>query len=355
MSKKSRVLYVGPLGPRGTCYQRMRAIADLGYEITPIDTDPIDTKKWQNRLCNWVRRKINGPIDLCGVNARIGRLIQEGAYNVLWVDKGLTVRAETLMRVKELHPGTVIVSYSPDDMLNLDNQSREYLAGVPLYDLHVTTKTYNVGELKELGARDVFFVDNGFCPYTHRPVLVSAGERLRLGGPVGFVGTCERSRASSIAFLAQNGIAVKVWGEWPSIWSIIYGVRSAQVMGRAVFADEYAGAICSFKIALNFLRKINRDLQTTRSVEIPACGVFMLAERTDEHLALFKEGVEAEYFSTNQELLEKVRYYLAHDDERQAIAERGRRRCIDGNYSNQARLAKVFDYLKGNWGVQGGT
>jgi spore maturation protein CgeB len=111
---------------------------------------------------------------------------------------------------------------------------------------------------------------------------------------------------------------------------------------RPFWGDDYARAICAFDINLCFLRKCNRDRQTTRSIEIPACGAFMLAERTDEHLRLFEEGKEAEFFSTEGELLDKTRYYLEHGDSRRNIAARGIQRCVRDAYSYPERLQKVL-------------
>ena len=109
-----------------------------------------------------------------------------------------------------------------------------------------------------------------------------------------------------------------------------------------LFGEDYSRAICSSKININFLRKINRDEVTSRSVEIPACSGFMLAERTERHSSFFEEGIEAEFFSSNQELLEKVRQYIENESAREKIAMAGYQRCIKSGYSMRAQLGTML-------------
>ncbi|MGY8914245.1 MAG: glycosyltransferase family protein, partial [Flavobacteriales bacterium] len=115
-----------------------------------------------------------------------------------------------------------------------------------------------------------------------------------------------------------------------------------------IFSEDYSKALQAFKISLCFLRKINFDQQTTRTMEIPACGGFMVAERTQEHLELFEEDREAAYFSSNEELLEKCRYFLAHDDERKKVAAAGLKRCKTSGYSNEKTVKKMLDKVLKN-------
>jgi spore maturation protein CgeB len=190
------------------------------------------------------------------------------------------------------------------------------------------------------------FTGNAYDPDTHRPMDLSAEEKARIGGPVGFIGTFESQRAQSISFLAEHGVRVGVWGNgWKENCPLKH--PNLLIKGPSIYGDRYAKAICSFEVVLGFLRKLNRDLQTQRSVEVPACGAFMLAERTDEHLSLFEEGKEAEFFGTDEELLEKVRYYLAHEAERKQIARVGRERCVKSGYSYQQRLAEILSSIHG--------
>lgn len=116
--------------------------------------------------------------------------------------------------------------------------------------------------------------------------------------------------------------------------------------GNGVYGENYAKAICASKISIGLLSKTGLDDITTRSLEIPACGTFMLAERTQEHLKYFREGAEAEFFDGEKELLEKCRYYLAHEEVRKRIAAAGRQACLTSGYSYHDRMQEMMEEIE---------
>ncbi len=64
-----------------------------------------------------------------------------------------------------------------------------------------------------------------------------------------------------------------------------------------------------------------------RHMEATGLGALLLAENHPSLRAFFQED-EAAAFASAQEMLEKIRYYLENDAERQAMAERGQARCL---------------------------
>jgi spore maturation protein CgeB len=348
-----KILFVGPLKVGSTTLHRMTALKQLGHSVHGIDTwhapaagNPLAV---MDRLMVRAYR-FGSPIrasyrDWVDANGSILSAYQNRRWDVLWLDKGVTIDPETLREVKTRYGQTRIVGYSPDDMMARHNHSRQFIDGLPHYDAFFTTKSYNVGELKSAGSSAVFFVDNAFDPVTHRPVKVSSEDMRRIGGEVGFVGSYEGARANSIRLLAQSGVAVRIYGDnWQRLKD--EKVSGLFIEGKTVIADEYARTICSFDINLHFLRKINRDQQTTRSIEIPACGKPMVAERTQEHLNLFEDGKEAIFFDSDDELLEKTQYYMKHPSICERIGRAGRDRCLRSGYSNQHRLKQMLQTLQ---------
>ena len=153
---------------------------------------------------------------------------------------------------------------------------------------------------------------------------------------------------NSILYLSRNGIPVRVFGtkEWQQCKN---DNPNLIIEDHGLYSDDYAKSFKCFKISLCFLRKINLDQQTSRTMEIPACGGFMLAERTKEHMDLFTEDKEAAYFSSDEELYQKCLYYLTHDDERQSIAEAGYNRAVMSGYSNVETLRELIK-ISLDWG-----
>jgi len=335
-----RILYVGPKD--GTCLQRAESLRALGADVfhlragNPTIADPM------YQLLR-VSHKIKRHPDIYLGNSRLLRDARRSSYDVVWIDKGLWIRPRTLRRMRDLLPGARFVAYSPDDMCNPGNQSKRYFDSLPRYDFHVTTKSYNVAELSKLGAREMFYIDNSYDRSVHRPLELSDEERASYGAEVGFVGAFEEERAEMLYGLAEAGIPVSIRGpEWSRFFDKTH--PNLRVVSEWVDDEAYPRVVNATRINLGFLRKANRDLQTTRSIEIPACRGFMLAERTEEHQRLFREGIEAEFFEGFDELLAKCRQYLVQEDERRRVAENGHRRCIFGGYSNEGRLLSVLEH-----------
>jgi spore maturation protein CgeB len=352
-----KVLAVSPTGAyRGnnTSVHRVRALESLGADVEVIDTAsaPASTlgdlrNRIQHRL---FQRGWGVPLpDLTRSAERVLGAAKRRHYDIVWLEKALTIGPEVVRKLRNACPRAKIIGFSPDDMCRRHNQSQQFVDALPYYDWFITTKTQSLAELAALGCSNVVVVGNGFDPEAFRPVSVSSVEVARLGGDVGFIGTHESSRATAILELARAGLGVRVWGDgWRGLTSAHPNLR---VENRALGFDDFARACSAFKINLGFLRKLNHDQQTTRSVEIPACGGFMLAERTAEHLALFEEGREAEFFDTPEELLGKCRRYLEDDASRAAIARRGHERCVCSGYSNSARLREAFAVILRAGGV----
>ncbi len=347
MSEALSILYVGELREGLNGVQRLRALKELGHNVIPVDTRrPRDCSRllslWSrinNKLFRMGFPSFRFP-DLAGANAAILDHVRDTPVDLILLDKVVTVRAETLREVKKIRPRCLIAGCSGDDMTLRHHQSKDFLESVPLYDVYFTPRTFGVAELQEFGFRRVYFIPFGFDLHAHHPVPVSAEEKKLIGGEVGFIGYFEEERARSIQFLASQGIPVRIYGDG---WKPQPADSNMRVEGRTVWNQDYAKTLCAFDIVLCFLRRFNRDRQTCRSYEIPACGAFMLAERTEEHLELFKEGVEAEFFSSDEELLSKVRYYLAHPEQRKRIAAAGRERCLRSGYSQHDRMRSMIE------------
>ncbi len=279
------------------------------------------------------------PTDPCKLNLRLIEKATEFEPDVIFVVKGVNILPSTILKLKQT--GAKLISWSNDDMFGWHNRSLYYTWGLRYYDLVVTQKSYNCNqnELPSLGARRILFQDKAYDRAMHFPIDNCKNSNFCFD--VVFVGTYEKQRLERLLYLADNGIIVHVFGWAKNIPAGKY--HNLVFHNQHLYGHDYATVFSCSKISLNFLRRKNRDLQTSRTIEIPACKGFMLAERTTEQSRLFIEDKEAVFFERTEELLDKVIYYLKHIEERNAIAEAGYKRCINSDYSFDNRMKQILE------------
>lgn len=109
--------------------------------------------------------------------------------------------------------------------------------------------------------------------------------------------------------------------------------------------EHYNRLLASCKIPIVFLSKINNDTYTRRCFEIPAADAFLFCPYTDDLASMFEEDKEIVFYRSKEDFVAKVQYYLAHDDERKAIAKAGYERLHRDGHEAKDRVKQIVtDY-----------
>lgn len=203
-----------------------------------------------------------------------------------------------------------------------------------------------------LGAKDGFYFLPGFAgkiadqvkdhPKTHDVVFSG-----------GLFDWCHKQRKQ---YLLEVGKApLGMGGEFSVHYFIDTPSREHLPAGIAMYADpprfglEMYKALASGRIVLNpigdALSDEDHDHVNMRHFEITGVGSFMLTNHHDHITNFFEPGKEIETFKDSKELIEKIHYYIAHPDEREAIARRGQARCLR-DYSMEKRAGELDEIIK---------
>jgi len=333
--------------PYLTTAARRDAFLALGHPVETIDPMPIVRP---SGALPWALayRTLRTP-GVFELNRRILAQISHFRPDVIWIEKGTFVFPRTMRQLRR-DSHALLVYHNTDDWKLRGFVHRLHWRflrrALPLYDVHITSNLYNVEEFRRAGFPLVAHMELAANPAVPDPGPIDAAERERLGAPVGFIGHWEPVTERRILHLARGGVAVKVYGGGWEDARAREELR-AVVQDRAVWGPEYARAIASFDVNLGIVSKWNRNHTASRTFQIPALGAFLLHERNEVVMRLFKEGVEAEFFESDDELLEKCRHYLARPEERRSIAEAGRRRCIQSGYFEPDRVREIIPVLEG--------
>jgi spore maturation protein CgeB len=81
-----------------------------------------------------------------------------------------------------------------------------------------------------------------------------------------------------------------------------------------------------------------------RNFEVPGCGGFLLTGMAENLGQYYEIGKEVACFDDRHDLIDKVRYYLEHEDEREAIAQAGYERTLR-EHTYARRFSEIFGHI----------
>ncbi len=290
-----------PNGEGSYTYHNIRApLLDLGHDI--LDVDYRDEIRCHGRD---------------GMNRRLLEQVKreqpELLLHMIFEDELADEVADEIAA----NTATTSVAFFSDDDWRLDHSLRS----IPHYNVGVTTTPEAVDVFRAKGHEQVVLTQWGCNPAQYYPI---EGRPKRYD--VSFVGQAYKGRPELIGWLKACGIEVRVWGQgWERI-PVLREQAGGQLPHRdmlEVFADS--------KIVLG-MAWCSSDGVTPqikgRTFEYPACKAFQLTNEDRRLDAFFRDGEEIVRYRDRADLREKIRYYLAHDAERTAIAEAAYRRVL---------------------------
>jgi hypothetical protein len=340
-----RILYEGERWFGSNASSCQWALRRLGHSVLDVDVNTV-VPLWESFSLKAARRLLRF-LTMKEHNDYLLFLAREFKPHIFLAFKGDRIVPGTIQAMRA--QGIATYNYYPD-VSAFSHQAGWLPSTLQQYDCVFSTKSFLAADLESQGypVQHWEYLPHGYDPRAHHPVAVTAEDQARYGADVTFIGgqTPAKERLLSVLLDRAPNLNLAVWGDrWQRTKS---PALRACLRHRHIFGIEYMKAIGASRIVLGLLseKQIGSrvgDQVTSRSFNIPACGAFMLHERTDEILRYYVEGREIECFGSLPELAEKIQYYLSHPEQRQAVAQAGYRRCVPA-YSHDERIRSLIEW-----------
>jgi len=143
----------------------------------------------------------------------------------------------------------------------------------------------------------------------------------------GSFGLGREDRQKVLKYLEDNGINL---------------VKGGSECGDHYPTQEYADKYKKSKMALSFATACGVDVVNARVFEVMHCGALLMNHKSEELTKLYTPGVDYVEWTDEVDLLNKVRYYLEHEEERLSIAANGCKKTQE-LYSAKTFWEKVLE------------
>lgn len=313
------------------------AFAELGHEVLVHGFEDAEWLTLRGRVVARVKRmnpflwltlaRQREQLVVAATNFQPDIVIFAGAYD--W-------GAALIRFLKTLCPGRVVVLTTDNPTVVPGLKPLKWLDSLAEFDTVFVPTKQVIPIFYQLGAKRIELYNFSYNPKLHFPRNVEVTTAISY---LGCWGPLQEMWLDRVA--AEFPLRIYGWG-----WQ--HAARKSR--SRACWAQgeglgaEMGTAISSSKITFNMVRAEHGCPYSTKTLEIPACGGFMLTNWSEDQAALFEDGKECVYYNTMEEMIEKAKYYLDNDDEREKIRRAGMAAAAPYTFKNSA--IALLNYLR---------
>lgn len=262
----------------------------------------------------------------------------------------------TLLAIKE-KTNTKTIAWFADDYWRFWNYSKHW---VPYFDWIVTTYSKAAEWYRQAGFLKVIHLQWACNTAVYRPLdMVKDID-------VSFVGQYKPPREKVIRVLQDAGISVEAFGfGWPNgrvsqdemlkIFSrskinLNLSARpslfSPRVLARLFFKKSINRLVPDFRLIDNFRAWRHFAVPHThaRPFELAGCKAFVISGLSEDLPNCYEDGKEMVFYRSLGDLVQKIKYYLAHNEERKRVAERAYERTMR-EHTYERRFEEILKLL----------
>ncbi|MEK7659264.1 MAG: glycosyltransferase [Patescibacteria group bacterium] len=314
----------------------VKALTELGYNCLVFNyrsgivyTNPYMRKAL--RVFPWI--KVAKRFTIARTNKRLLELVKEFKPEYLFSLKAENITPETINKIRSM--GIITMNFYNDFI----NQWEGIVRIAPAYDYFFSPDHYVLKKLWGMGLKNSFYL-----PHAVETLFESSPfDKRENKYNISFIGSYNKilypNREKFL--LAIKDLGLHVWGtdEWYE--TPLKDVFHGQSKGLERF-DIYRKSKIVVDINWNNLPAEGINV---RPFEVGYSGACLFSDLVRADIKrVFNEGKEFVSFNNENELRQKIQYYLSHDSERETIARACYEKIIK-KHTYQARMREMFNIV----------
>lgn len=210
------------------------------------------------------------------------------------------------------------------------------------YDLVLSSLPNIVEKINSLGVKSEYF-PIGFEASILNKIKDLENEKYAVTH-VGGYGPIHNERNRNLEYAAQK-VNIDFWGYGESNLE-----KESPILknfhGEAWGLDMY-NILANSKITLTgHIKKVAGEYANNMTLfEATGCGALLIADQKSNLNELFEVGKEIVTYESPEEMVEKIEYYMSHEDERIMVAKAGQKRTLR-DHTYEKRMQQLDEILK---------